>query len=128
MRYTLKCGLSSGVIVLSALGSAHAGSTPDHGAAVPGGPANAIVEIDNPAFTVVRIKLAPHEKTALHDVTPRVVVWLTDADIRDTFADGHSDEVRRTAGAVDWVPAARHAGENLGDANVEFLAIVPKPR
>jgi hypothetical protein len=95
---------------------------------MPGGPANVSVELDNPALTVLRIRLAPHEKTPMHDLTPRLVVWLSDADIRDTFADGHSDEMRRIAGTVDWVPAERHAGENLSDRPVEFLAVVPKTR
>jgi len=63
----------------------------------------------------------------MHDVTPRVVVWLSDADIKDTFANGQSDEIRRSPGMVDWVPAERHAGENLGAQPVEFLAIVQSP-
>jgi hypothetical protein len=104
--------------------AASAGSAP-----VPtmsGGPADMRVELNNSALTVVRIRLAPHEKTPMHDVTARLVVWLSDADIRDTFADGHSDELRRSVGTIDWVPAERHAGENLTDNPIEFLAIIPK--
>jgi len=105
--------------------TAVAGSAPT--LTVPGGPASTKVELDNKALTVVRIRLAPHEKTPMHDLTARLVVWLSDADLRDTFADGHSDELRRSAGAIDWVPAERHAGENLTDRPIEFLAIIPKP-
>ena len=83
-------------------------------------------ELDNRALTVVRIRLAPHEKTPMHDLTARLVVWLSDADIRDVFPDGQSDELRRSAGTIDWVPAERHAGENLTDRPIEFLAIIPK--
>jgi hypothetical protein len=28
--------------------------------------------------------------------------------------------------AINWVPAQRHAGENLSTQPLEFLAIVPK--
>jgi hypothetical protein len=51
---------------------------------------------------------------------------LTDAYLRDTHADGRSDDIRRRAGEIDWVPIQRHAGENLAHEPLEFLAIVPK--
>jgi enamine deaminase RidA (YjgF/YER057c/UK114 family) len=68
----------------------------------------------------------PHEKTPMHEISPRLVVWVTDAHLKDTFSDGTSQELRRVAGAADWVPAQRHSGKNLGDKPVEFLAILPK--
>jgi quercetin dioxygenase-like cupin family protein len=92
-----------------------------------GGPGpQAHMELQNEAVEVVRIRLAPHERLPMHEVTPRVVVWLTDAHLRDTFADGTTREVQMKAGEVGWVPAQQHAGENLGDQPVEFVAIVPK--
>jgi len=90
------------------------------------GPAQMLPQIDNEAVLVLRIRLAPHEKTGMHDVTARLVVWLTDAHIRDTKPDGTTSDYRRTAGAVEWVQAQRHAGENLSDNAIEFLAIIPK--
>jgi hypothetical protein len=91
------------------------------------GPAQINVEIGNEAMTVLRLRLAPHEKTPMHDVSARLVVWLTDAHLRDTAEDGTTTDYHRTAGTVDWISARRHAGENLSDKPVEFLAIVPKP-
>jgi hypothetical protein len=55
-----------------------------------------------------------------------VVVWLTRAHLKDSFADGTASELRRAPGAAGWVPAQRHSGENLGDEAIEFLAIVPR--
>jgi hypothetical protein len=103
-------------------------STPSHGAAIPQpGPANAVVEFENESIVVVRIRMAPGEKTPMHDITSaRLVVWLTDVYLRDTHADGSADDFRRRAGAIDWVPVQRHAGENLAHEPLEFLAIVPK--
>ena len=89
-------------------------------------PAQMRPELDNDSMLVLRIRMAPHEKIGMHDVSERLVVWLTDAHLRDTKADGTTTEYRRAAGAVDWIPAQRHAGENLSDKTIEFLAILPK--
>jgi hypothetical protein len=93
----------------------------------PAGPAGAKIEFENDAMVVVRIRMAPHEKTPMHDITSaRLVVWLTNAELRDTQPDGTTNEIRRHAGELDWVPVQRHAGENLSDEPLEFLAILPK--
>jgi oxalate decarboxylase/phosphoglucose isomerase-like protein (cupin superfamily) len=54
------------------------------------------------------------------------MVWLTEVYLRDTHADGSTDDIRRRAGDIDWIPVQRHAGENLAHEPLEFLAIVPK--
>jgi hypothetical protein len=133
-RTFTKLWLSAACLLL-ALGSdpgraQHSGahSTPSHGAAIPqAGPANAVVEFENESIVVVRIRMAPGEKTPMHDITSaRLVVWLTDALLRDTHPDGSANETHRRAGEIDWVGVQRHAGENLSHEPLEFLAIVPK--
>src|SRR5260370_27641409 len=96
-------------------------STPSHGAAIPqAGPANAVVEFENESIVVARVRMAPHEKTPMHDIaSARLVVWLTDVYLRDTHADGSTDDIRRRAGELDWVPIQRHAGENLAHEPLE---------
>ena len=103
-------------------------STPSRSAAIPqAGPANAVVEFENESMVVVRIRMAPGEKTPMHDITSaRLVVWLTDVHLRDTHPDGSTNETHRRAGEIDWVGVQRHAGENLAHEPLEFLAIVPK--
>jgi hypothetical protein len=90
------------------------------------GPAGMKVELDNDTVLVLRIRLAHREKTPIHDMSSRLVVWLTKAKLRDTFPDGRSEDIERAPGMIDWIPAQRHAGENLSDQPIEFLAIVPK--
>ena len=90
------------------------------------GPVEMRPEFDNAAMLVLRIRMAPHEKTAMHELTARLVIWLTDAHLRDTKPDGTVTDYRRAAGSTEWVPARRHAGENLSDTPIEFLAVVPK--
>src|SRR5262249_8168196 len=103
-------------------------STPSHGAAIPqAGPANAVVEFENESIIVVRIRMAPGEKTPMHDIaSARLVGWLTNAHLRGTPPDGSTNETHRRAGEIDWVGVQRHAGENLAHESLEFLAIVPK--
>ncbi len=72
------------------------------------------------------IRMAAHEKTPMHELSARLVIWLTDAHLRDTKPDGTVTDYRRAAGSTEWVPAQRHAGENLSAAPIEFLAVVPK--
>jgi hypothetical protein len=105
-------------------------SMPSHGASTmpQAGPASAVIEFENESVVVVRIHRSPHEKTPMHDVSARLVVWLTDAHLRDTHPDGSANETHRRAGTIDWVGVQRHAGENLSDEPLEFLAIVPKER
>jgi hypothetical protein len=98
-------------------------------APLPAGPSAVAIEFENEVVLVLRVRMEPHEQTPMHDlVNARIVVWLTDTHLRDTTPDGRSNEIHRGAGAVDWVPPQRHAGENLGDMPIEWLAIVPKTK
>src|SRR5258708_29695502 len=90
------------------------------------GPAQMHPELENASMLVLRIRMAPHEKTAMHQLPPRRVIWLTDAYLRDTKPDGTVTDYRRAAGTTEWVPRQPHAGENLSDAPIEFLAVVPQ--
>jgi hypothetical protein len=120
----------AGMIILlsggQSLGQRAGGAHPSPEAAATSGPSGMKVELDNDAVLVLRIRMAPREKTPAHDLSGRLVVWMTNAKLRDTFADGRSEDIERVPGMIDWVPAQRHAGENLSDQPVEFLAIVPK--
>src|SRR5262249_36896991 len=110
-------------------GAQHAspGAHPAPSAPPLAGLADAKVEFENEAIIVIRVRMAPHEETPMHDITSaRLVVWLTDAHLRDTHPDGSANETHRHAGEIDWVGSQRHAGENLAHEPLEFLAIVPK--
>jgi beta-alanine degradation protein BauB len=82
--------------------------------------------LENESVQVLRIRIAPGDKTPMHDVTPRVVLWLADAHFIDSFADGTTHEEMRKAGDVEWLSARRHAGENVGKTPMEFIAVALK--
>jgi hypothetical protein len=90
-------------------------------------PGGGKVEFENESMIVLRMHIAPREKTPMHDiVSPRLVIWLTDAHLKDTGPDGRSNEYSRTSGSIDWITPRRHMGENLSDRTIDFLAIIPK--
>jgi hypothetical protein len=85
------------------------------------------VDFENDAMVVMRVHMAPGEKTPMHDIaSPRLVIWLTDAHLKDTGADGKVSEYNRPAGSIDWITPRRHMGENMSDLALDFLAIIPK--
>jgi hypothetical protein len=84
------------------------------------------VEFDNEQVQVFRMRIGPHATTPMHAVTPRVIVWLTDANLQMKAPDGTISVEHHVAGESGWVPSGTHAGTNLGDQAIEFVAVVPK--
>jgi hypothetical protein len=104
------------VVLLSGKGWSQHSGTSEHqlpADAIPPGPSNIKIEFENESVPVLRIRMSPHEKIPMHDLSARLVVWLTQVHLRDAFPDGRSQDMERAVGAIDWVPAQRHAGENL---------------
>jgi len=82
--------------------------------------------IENEFVQVVRISIPPHGKTPMHDVSPRIMLWMAEAHFVDRYADGTVREEMRKAGNAEWVSARRHAGENLSDKPMDFIAVIVK--
>ncbi len=68
------------------------------------------VEVDNAWVRVLRLKLAPHEKTPRHSHPPEVLVW-----------------VNHDPGRTLFKPAGTEVEENLSDEPVEEIVIELKP-
>jgi quercetin dioxygenase-like cupin family protein len=83
-------------------------------------------EFETESVRVVRVTIGPHAKLPMHDLTARVVVLLTDQDLRLTFPNGETREEHHKAGETMWLSAQKHAGENLADKPIEFIAVIPK--
>ncbi len=113
----LKVPIAVGIIWLTSSAAPGFAQTPEFGR----------VEFENDAITVVRVHMAAHERTPMHDIaSARLVIWLTDVRLRDTGADGRVSEYNRPAGSIDWITPRRHMGENLSDQGLDFLAIIPR--
>jgi quercetin dioxygenase-like cupin family protein len=85
-------------------------------------------EFENESVQVLRIRLAPHQKIPEHELTPRVVVYLTDEHFRFDLPNGQSREETHKAGEALWLPQQRHGGENLSDKPIEFIVVIPKDK
>jgi len=84
------------------------------------------IEVDNDRVQVLRIQVAPHAVIPMHNVTERVVIWLTAAHLKITLPDGTTREIHINAGEVGWASPGRHEGTNLSDKPIEFIAVIPK--
>jgi quercetin dioxygenase-like cupin family protein len=84
------------------------------------------VEFENDQVRVVRYKIAPHEKTAMHSHPNNVQVMLTDHNLKVTMPDGKTTEAHGKAGQTAWRTPTTHMVENIGDQPVEGLLIEPK--
>jgi hypothetical protein len=59
----------------------------------------------------------------MHDAPDVVIIALTSGHLRHTAPDGTSQDLRYQVGDADWLPAQSHAGENMADTPLEFLAV-----
>jgi len=80
------------------------------------------VEIDNAWVRVLRVKVAPREKSPAHAHPASVAVYLTDAHLRI-----NGKEVTRKAGDVAWFEAANYTDESLSDQPIELIVMELKP-
>jgi hypothetical protein len=85
------------------------------------------LELQNDWVRVWRLKLAPHEKTPIADRLPLVTVYLTDARLRITGADGRTENVMQAAGTVAYRSGARYGEDNLSDRPLEAIVVELKP-
>jgi quercetin dioxygenase-like cupin family protein len=80
------------------------------------------LEFENDQVRVFRVHIGPHESTPMHEhQLHRVMVYLTDANVRVTSADAKVDTTPHKAGDILEGGAARHSEENLGDKPVEVI-------
>src|SRR5437870_5826909 len=87
---------------------------------------DATVIAENEFVQVVRMAVPGNFTTPMHDISPRAVVWLSDARYVDHFENGTAKEESRRAGDAEWVSARRHAGQNLSEKPMEFIAVIVK--
>ena len=86
-------------------------------------PKNYSIVFENAQVRVLRVVVAPGEKTPMHEHPANVVIPLTDAAIRFTLADGKTQDAKMAHGTAVWGEAGKHAGENTGKAKVEAIIV-----
>ncbi len=84
------------------------------------------VEFENDQVRVLRITYGPGEKSVTHSHPEGVAVFLTDGNVKFTFPDGKTQDVKVEAGQVIWSPESVHLPENTGDKHFEVIQIEMK--
>lgn len=80
------------------------------------------LEFDNDQVRVYRVRMGPHDSTPMHEhQLTRIVVYLTDATVRVTTADGQVSTTTRKAGDIVLSGTARHSEQNLTGNPVETI-------
>lgn len=85
--------------------------------------ANAKVEFENDQIRVVRVSLAPYEKTQMEGHPARFVVTITKNDVRLYFPDGPSKTSTHAAQDFFWSESSTHQVENLSNAPMQNIEI-----
>ena len=86
------------------------------------------VVFENEHVRVLRVVVAPGAKTPMHEHPANVVIPLKEATVRFTLPDGTTQEAKMLAEVPVWSPAGKHAGENLGNIQVEAIIVELKGR
>lgn len=80
------------------------------------------LEFENDQVRVFHVKIGPHESTPMHEhQLNRINVYLTDANVRVTNADGKVETTQHKMGDIITGGAAKHSEQNLGDKPVEVM-------
>ena len=97
--------------------------------AVTADPKHYMVEFENDAIRIVRIKYGPGETSVMHWHDANCAVFLNDGDMRMELPDGSSSIAPANAtGVVNCTDAEAHLPTNIGDRAVELILIEMKGR
>jgi hypothetical protein len=82
------------------------------------------LEFENSQVRVLRVRLDPKESTSGVECTlNRLVVYITDADLRETSAAGKAEVVQRKAAEFRWIAPTKQKLENLSDQPFEAVIV-----
>jgi uncharacterized RmlC-like cupin family protein len=82
------------------------------------------VVIDNPQVRVLHVRVGPNRSVPFHEHgLNRVVVFMTDANLKVTDEGGNATALTAKAGEVRWGGTAKHAEENLATGEFEVVVV-----
>jgi beta-alanine degradation protein BauB len=84
------------------------------------------IVLDNDVVRVVRLGFAAGEEGVMVHHPPRVIVTLTDVQVRMAFEDGSTDERAVDRGLAAWLEAQTLQTANAGSAPLEVVLVEPK--
>ena len=115
--------MKSTVVTVCAVGALAIASLAAAQDPIKSNPKNYQLVMENATVRVLRVTVAPGEKTTMHEHPDNGVVVFTDSKIRFTGADGKPVDVAMKPNEAIWSPAGKHAGENTGTGPIEGVII-----
>lgn len=86
-------------------------------------PEDAKVLVDNADVHIMEVTHAPGGHEPMHHHPAYVAVFLTDATLRETLADGTVRINHPKAGSAVFKPEVTHKAENIGDTVSKIIVI-----
>ncbi|HSC29987.1 MAG TPA: hypothetical protein VLD67_22090 [Vicinamibacterales bacterium] len=121
-------GKTASEVILVELKSSPAGK-PVSKSAAGADPKHYHLVAENDRVRVLHVRYGPGEKSVMHDHPALVVVAMSPTQMRMHLPDGKTeDPAPLKRGDVLFMPATRHAPENIGKAAAEAILVELKPR
>src|SRR5262249_48350643 len=81
------------------------------------------VLLDNSAVRVLKVTVAPGEKTPMHSHPDAMLVPLHSGKARFTMPDGKTQDVEMTKEVATYSPAFSHVGANVGANKIDLILV-----
>jgi len=82
------------------------------------------LEMENQFVKVIRCRIPPHDRVAMHHhPVGAVVIFMTDQNLRQTAADGAASEAHNKNGKAIWTEPTTHMGENMSELPYEYIRV-----
>lgn len=79
------------------------------------------VELENNQVRVVRVHYGPLATTGMHEDPDRIIIPLSAINVLETFANGRTVEIQKSANDPFWSAAARHSIESQSGQPAEAI-------
>ena len=80
--------------------------------------------LENSQVRVLRLKLGPRQSVPMHEYTlNRLVVYITDQNVRETSPEGKIEVARHQDGSVTWSGPSKQKLDNLSDKPLETVIV-----
>jgi quercetin dioxygenase-like cupin family protein len=83
---------------------------------------------ENDQARVLKVRYDPKERSVMHEHAPHVMIFLEDAQVRATLAQGRVRDSGGKAGEVRFNESVTHSVENVGGKPAQVILVEVKPR
>ena len=87
-------------------------------------PKDYTLDFENSQVRVVRLRIGPRQSVPMHEhVLNRLVVYVTDQNVRETSLEGKTEVTQHKVGDFSWAGPCKHKLENLNNQPLEAVLV-----